>query len=376
MALVGVAATLLPLTRSTKWWVRILDFPRVQVAALLGLAIVLIGLGTWSSGDELAVAGYSIWAVAAALCAFAFQTLRILPYSVFARKQIPRSRGREEKPGIRIVISNVLQTNRKFNALLELVERLEPDVLFVVECNDDWVKHLAPLHPAFPHRLLYPQDNGYGLALYSRHPLKKAQLRFIRDPEIPSIDMIVQVNGRAWVRCFGLHPAPPVPAYALETDQRDAELLMVAEEIREFQGPVLVFGDLNDVAWSPTTRLFRKVSRMLDPRIGRGQYNTFHAHWPLLRYPLDHIFASRHFRLIRLKCLPDIGSDHLPVLAEFAFDSLDPSDESLALEDSEATPQELEEAEERIAEANLKLDAELDEAAPRPPTLIVPQPPA
>src|SRR5690606_6904740 len=74
------------------------------------------------------------------------------------------------------------------------------------------------------------------------------------------------------------------------------------------------------VAWSETTRLFQKISRLLDPRIGRGRFNTYHAnHW-WLRWPLDHVFLSDHFRLRRLEVQPPIGSDHFPILVDLSFE--------------------------------------------------------
>ncbi|HAW61671.1 MAG TPA: endonuclease, partial [Pseudomonas sp.] len=66
--------------------------------------------------------------------------------------------------------------------------------------------------------------------------------------------------------------------------------------------------------------LFRKISGLLDPRVGRGMYNTFHAHHWFLRWPLDHFFHSAHFRFVRLLRLPDIGSDHFPVFIELQYD--------------------------------------------------------
>ncbi len=65
------------------------------------------------------------------------------------------------------------------------------------------------------------------------------------------------------------------------------------------------------------TKYFREISGMLDPRVGRGLFNTFHAGIPLLRWPLDHIFHSADFRLVRLERLPAIKSDHFPVFGEW-----------------------------------------------------------
>ncbi|MCA9777978.1 MAG: hypothetical protein KC800_14715, partial [Candidatus Eremiobacteraeota bacterium] len=45
---------------------------------------------------------------------------------------------------------------------------------------------------------------------------------------------------------------------------------------------------------------------------------------PLLRFPLDHIFFSSHFRLAQLKVMPYIGSDHFPILANLSLEDSAP----------------------------------------------------
>jgi len=102
----------------------------------------------------------------------------------------------------------------------------------------------------------------------------------------------------------------------------------MAKHVAAQTGPVIVAGDLNDVAWSATTRLFREISGLKDPRTGRGVFSTFNARYWFIRWPLDHIFVSEHFRLLDVNRLPDIGSDHFPLLATFALDNRYMADES------------------------------------------------
>jgi hypothetical protein len=103
---------------------------------------------------------------------------------------------------------------------------------------------------------------------------------------------------------------------------RDAEVVVLGREIDEQteHRPTLIAGDFNDVAWSHTTDLFIKLSGLLDPRKGRGLFNTFHADYPLFRFPLDHVFHSNDFRLVALEVLGYVGSDHFPVLPELSHE--------------------------------------------------------
>jgi endonuclease/exonuclease/phosphatase (EEP) superfamily protein YafD len=121
----------------------------------------------------------------------------------------------------------------------------------------------------------------------------------------------LRLRGGEQVALYAVHPEPPLPGD--DSGERDAELIMIGRKVRDEGRAAIVMGDLNDVGWSRTSRLFGKVAGTEDPRVGRGFYPTFNANYPLLRWPLDHLFVSPHFELMQIDLLPDIGSDHLPL---------------------------------------------------------------
>ena len=211
------------------------------------------------------------------------------------------------------MISNVLTTNKKSHQLIALVKENRPDILLTLETNLWWEKELDVLEKEYPHTVKVPLDNLYGMHLYSRLELRDMEVMFLVDEEIPSIHGEVILKSGRVVKVHCLHPTPPSPTESESSTDRDAELLLVGKSVKKEKGPILVFGDLNDVAWSRTTRLFQKISGLLDPRIGRGFFNTFHVGYPMFRWPLDHVFHSNEFKVRQIRRLRNMGSDHFPM---------------------------------------------------------------
>jgi endonuclease/exonuclease/phosphatase (EEP) superfamily protein YafD len=158
------------------------------------------------------------------------------------------------------------------------------------------------------------------MLVYSRLPLEDKATEFLVDEDAPSMHVTVVLRSGDRIRLHSMHPAPPHPEWSLSSSPRDAEMVLLARTTRHEQLPMIVIGDMNEVPWSATQRLFRKVSVLLDPRVGRGLYSTFPAKPPFPRWPLDQVFHSDAFALVRLERLGPIGSDHLPLLVELALE--------------------------------------------------------
>jgi endonuclease/exonuclease/phosphatase (EEP) superfamily protein YafD len=205
--------------------------------------------------------------------------------------------------------------NRRAEGLLHSLAWHQPDLILILEANGWWERRLRVLERAYPYRVKHPQDNTYGMLAYSRLELVDPRVAFLVQRDVPSIHAQLRLRSGRLCDVHLLHPRPPSPSGADTTTNRDAELLIVGKMVRARGAPAIVAGDLNDVAWSYTTTLFQRISGLLDPRKGRGMFNTYNALLPLLRFPVDHVFHSDHFVLADLQRLPAFGSDHFPILA-------------------------------------------------------------
>lgn len=313
----ALVATLLSMIASRYWWVQVFDYPRPQVAIICLLSMLLSALFL-----KLKPIWKKTWLLLL-LAAFLYQASQIIVYTSLYKKQALDSNQATNKNSFRLLVSNVLMENRQAHKFLQLVRRHNPDLVLINEPDAWWEQQLLPLEKSYKYSIKQPQDNTYGMILYSRLPLKHRQISFLVQDEIPSIFAQVLLPSGDSFDFYGLHPRPPRPPRpGTNSYERDAELLIVARSVKKKKHPAVVAGDLNDVAWSHTSNLFQRYSGLLDPRQGRGLFNTYNAFIPLLRYPLDHVFFSDHFGLINMDRLPPIGSDHFPILVALSFEPL------------------------------------------------------
>ncbi|MCK7543151.1 endonuclease/exonuclease/phosphatase family protein [Marinobacter bryozoorum] len=340
LALVLLVVTVLGKVPVHDWWVRACEFPRVQIATL---ALILAGLSPLAGG-------WSLWVLLASLVVLVLQVYRILPWTRIWPLQVQPAETDQEERCFTLMVANVLTPNRDSEGLIRQVREHQPDLLLTLESDQWWGDQLDEAFGDWPCIIRIPLDNLYGMHLYSRLPLEEAEVKYLIQDDIPSIHGWLKLPDNHRVRFHALHPRPPAPSESEESLWRDAELLLVGQEIHESGLPSVVAGDLNDVAWSRTTRLFCKVSGMLDPRRGRGMFSTFHAGRWYLRWPLDHVFTSEHFTVSNIRRLGYFGSDHFPILVTLCYRP-SRADEH---ETPEADAEEQEEARETVREGKIR----------------------
>lgn len=293
---------------SNQWWVRVWDFPRAQILVALVLAA---GLALWR--DRY----FGRWIAVACAVAGAWQVYRIYPYTPLAGREIAFA-DPATAPDDRcfsILSLNVLESNSDHARTARLIDRLSPDILLLMETDQRWAEALAEQLGRYPHMLARPLDNTYGMIFATRLAMRDGRVETIAREDTPSIH--AELTAGHPFRVIGLHPRPPVPGQ--DTDARDAEIALAARAVARGRLPVLAIGDFNDVAWSHTSQLFKRIGGYLDPRVGRGTYATFPAWAPLLGWPLDHLFVTPEFEVLSMEVLENVGSDHLPIHARLCL---------------------------------------------------------
>ncbi|MEJ7928861.1 endonuclease/exonuclease/phosphatase family protein [Ramlibacter sp. AN1015] len=310
-------ASLLPWVETDTWWVRYMDFIRVQ----LFIAIVAL-LALWLLVARPRRTPRPIWlgVLVVSALALGYHSYRLHPYLPFAEPSAVVLDTCTEDSRLRLFVANVKRDNELAEPFLELVARYRPDVLVVLETDAWWDRRLSTLRGRFSDVVQsIPDDHAYyGMHVFSRFELVEPEFRFLFGEPTPTLSSGVRLPSGKRVQLFAMHPRPP-QAWSQPTTSRDAHLMQIALEAREAHVPTILAGDFNAVPWERSVRRAMRIGGLLDPRVGRGFIPTYEAGSIIKSWPLDQVLFQKDLGLLEFERLPNFGSDHYPIFAQLCL---------------------------------------------------------
>lgn len=222
----------------------------------------------------------------------------------------------------KIVTYNMQGGETRPAALRAFIKREAPDVLVLQEASAPVRPLVDSLSDMLPFRVDCIGRRWCHLAILSRHRLHGERIGTRWDGRSgngpPIVETRLAVDGRP-ITVLGTHLVRP-----FDGRRQRREFDALGDRLNERGvGTAIVTGDFNAAPWSQAMRRFeheiplRRATRALFSWPQGCLTDRLCAPGPLL--PIDHIFASTDIVPIAVRRGPELGSDHYPVVAVFAF---------------------------------------------------------
>ncbi|TAM96129.1 MAG: AP endonuclease, partial [Rhizobiaceae bacterium] len=273
--------------------------------ALAVLAVAALIFRAW-------LVGVAALLLAAAAFATTIAALN-LPFSGPPRLKLVAAS--ETEPVYRLLQINLRFDNPTPEKLLSLIGRVQPDVVTMDEVSPMWAEKLKLIKAAYPNQVICPTRIEIGgAAIISRRPFATAN-SWSCDDRGAFATARVDFGGRV-AEIADIHLGWPWPG-----DQR-WQLKRLGGVLKGLDDTTLLSGDFNAVRWSATVYKAARDGRFkLVPPAGATWFYRRLPVWlrPYLGITIDHIMAKGDLVIHSTRILPDVGSDHAPVLVEFSF---------------------------------------------------------
>lgn len=227
--------------------------------------------------------------------------------------------GLPSKDAYRLLSMNVLRRNQQKDKVVDYILRQDPDFVVLQETDATWIHSISKgLGDKWPYRESVPQDDNFGIAIYSKIPWSSCEtLTFSEQIPNPSISVHFELDDGKRLRVIGTHPVPPMKDRYWRA--RNESLQNLANDVASGQAErTIVAGDLNCSPWSVHFSDLLNESGLTNCARGNGlgiSWMPFHI--KLLGLPIDHVLAGERIEILRRVIGPDLGSDHRPVVVDF-----------------------------------------------------------
>lgn len=280
---------------------------RVQLLMMLAPASIIYWI--WRRGK------IATWLL---LCTVA-NLVPLTPYLLPVVKPTPVS----ETTVTRIMMLNLLSGNQHHDDVVDYVKTHQPDLFIAIEADHEWTESLKPIQRLFPHRYLVDDQGTSSIAAYSRLPFDSIDVHSSTQRRLPSLDMTVTIDQQP-VRIFATHPY--IPLTHEKARLRNEQFDEIESSLGQ-SGSRILLGDFNCAPWSPHFGDVLRNTRLTPAGYGHGLRPTWYrrarAYGPLRQtwifaLKLDHVLVSDDLIVVDHQIGPCLGSDHRPVIVDFA----------------------------------------------------------
>ncbi|GAB2177868.1 endonuclease/exonuclease/phosphatase family protein [Dongia sp. agr-C8] len=322
----AVALTLAPL----------LAFLDARVAGLQAAALHLAAISALLA-VPLLVYKRRLWALAGMLAAL--WNIALAWPSIAANVQAAFAAAPPKGKTLKVVSFNLSYDNPGFKPAVDFLAKSGADVIGLSEVTPEAKKALGKLDALYPHRVdCIGQDRFCELMLLSKKPLRYgfagkigAKLTYVASADVDFQGSAISIAVAHIVLPFVKPDWQPLQQWLTPDDPspllpktprlwQSMQMAVLADYAKSLGRDQIVMGDFNSVPWSDVQVAFRAAT-------GLDNRGPLAATWPTrlpppLRVPIDTVFVGGGLTLRNLHPGPDLGSDHLPIVAEIGTKSI------------------------------------------------------
>lgn len=297
----GLAATLASYLGRSYWLLELLTHFRMHLTT--GSILILLAV--------LVRRRFAAATVAALVAAANLAPM--LPYVTPGPPQAEASQA-----GIRVMSANVSLHNADYAAFRAAISQENPDVIGLQEVSGKWLDELSSIRADYPFTVLRPEDGAYGLALFSRFPVREFPSSPYREDGIQTaISVDLELRQKSVTLVLAHLKAPTTPRNAELRNLQIGRLVAMIGNNRNNEQ--ILIGDFNTTPWSPYYVPLETEANLTNAARGRGYQATWPVGLGFLKIPIDHCLVSTGLRVRQMRTGSDIGSDHFPIIVDVAF---------------------------------------------------------
>lgn len=281
------------------WWLDVLANFRAQYVVALAVLGLIVMMSKWRK------TAYVILAVALV------NLVAVLPLYIGSPAE-----ARVDADTIRIMTFNLLSDNEQYSEVIDYVETVDPDVIFLHEASRPW--EVAMESAGLDYQIVRPRADNliFGTLVLARGDQLTAVSHGFAEaaPRAVSLDFVPW----GWdvpLSIMATHPLAPTNEE--RADLRDAQLRFAGDWATRQTGAFVVVGDFNATPWSAPFRDLVASADLVNSQRGFGLQPTFPTTSSLLlRVPIDHLLHSSALEVTSRELGPSLGSDHFPLVVD------------------------------------------------------------